>query len=134
MLRAVTSTIPIVTLTAFMGGCGTLTNQAEPGTMLNPSGATPYRPFGGVSNCASDLVGEARIVAGLPADDSRRDIDSFSAAGYAAGTVFLNLPLSLVADTIMFPFDVTNTLRGRGEPPEGGWPMIRARAQAGSTP
>lgn len=58
------------------------------------------------------------------------DSPDFGSAVSAAGFLFIDLPVSAVADTVLLPFDVTNTLLGKGRPPEGGWPLLHIPSRA----
>jgi uncharacterized protein YceK len=109
---------PFAGLALFAGGCGTLVNHSEPGPILNANGYTPYRPYGGVLVSAdAALIGAGRTV------NEGEIYDRVSTAAFAAGFLFIDLPLSAIADTILLPLDVVYTLQGKGHP-EGGWPWI----------
>jgi uncharacterized protein YceK len=101
-------------------GCGTIVNHSEPGSYFNYRGGyPPYRPFGGALVATDGVVTNIERVW-----DYEKDYEPLQAAAVAAAFLFIDLPLSAVADTILLPFDVVNTILGRGRPPEGGWPLL----------
>jgi uncharacterized protein YceK len=121
---------PFALVALVAAGCGTVANHTEPGGLLNGRGYTPYRPYGGVLVDADMALVNARRAVGLESGYDNPDIDSILAAG---GFLFVDLPMSVAADTVLLPLDVANTLMGKGRPPEGGWPLLHAREQPAST-
>ena len=129
---------PLAALALLTGGCGTLANQSPPGTLFNAGDRTAYQPYGGVWISGANVVWGSALVVGAVENDRHLNLDNVALLTWCS---LFELPLCVVADTILLPLDVTNTIRGRGrkqlpDPPaepdkdapgeDGGWKATAA--------
>lgn len=106
--------MPMVVLASLAAGCGTLMNHTEPRGCLVTT-AHPYQPYGGVAldtENATMLYGEVfRSLSRAPWDwtwQSGRD-------WLVAGGCTVDVPISVVADTLLLPYDVARAVRPSGQ-------------------
>ena len=99
-------------LAALSGGCMTVVNHSP---FFCPDEAKRDRPYGGVQGDAEMIVDGALTAARGQVNDPRE------LAGLTFGTVLcvIDLPLSLIADTLWLPHDVLATREKRNRPPAG---------------
>jgi uncharacterized protein YceK len=103
----------VAALAAFGGGCGTLINQSnDPGQAFYSDQFPTQMPYGGVlRDLAAPPAGVWQAATAEP------DPGVLARSQMIAASVFvppLDLPFSLVGDTLFLPFDLAHTL-GMGQ-------------------
>jgi uncharacterized protein YceK len=109
MLRRMACVAPLLVAATVPGGCGTLSNQNEPGMYFALQGRPPRQPFGGVGvDIDSGWQAAERYMLGVEPGNRPETLGSLATT---CAFTAIDLPLSAVADVLMLPFDVAHTLR-----------------------
>jgi uncharacterized protein YceK len=106
-----TAAVVVAALASVCGGCGTLINQSnEPGHAFYSDQLPTQMPYGGVvRDLSAPPAGVWQAVTAEP------DPGVLAKSQMIAASVFvppLDLPFSLVGDTLLLPFDLYHTLSG----------------------
>lgn len=98
----------VVTFAVLSGGCGTMINQSsEPSDVLYSNQLSPQIPYGGV------IRDFAATPSGVWQAATQPDAGVVTRAQMMAGAMLippLDLPFSLLADTVLLPMDLAHTL------------------------